>query len=131
MMKKDKKKREKILDLIGGGCGAFLALLLLINIGSGVVAQAASANAQTLTASAPGKVGDVTVEVKADDKKIYEVKVTDHSETEGIGTMAVDQLPGKIVESQSLTVEHIGLHWTSLLLYCRCAQILHSGVLEL
>ena len=75
-MKKDKKKREKILDLIGGGCGAFLVLLLLINIGTGIVAQAASANAQTLTASAPGKVGDVTVQVKADEKKIYEIEMS-------------------------------------------------------
>ena len=37
-MKKDKKKRGKILDLIGGGCGAFLALLLVINIGTGILA---------------------------------------------------------------------------------------------
>ena len=74
-MKADKAKREKRLNLIGASCGMFLALLLVINVGSGMVARAASANAQTLTASAPGKVGDVTVQVKADDKKIYEMAV--------------------------------------------------------
>ena len=130
-MKKDKKKREKILNMIGGGCGAFLALLLVINIGTGIVAQAASANAQTLTASAPGKVGDVTVEVKADDKKIYEVKVIDHSETEGIGTMAVDQLPGKIVEAQSLAFDAVsGATVTSEAIREAVAQALISGGLN-
>ena len=130
-MKKDKKKREKILNLIGGGCGAFLALLLVINIGTGIVAQAASANARTLTASAPGKVGDVTVEVKADDKKIYEVKIIDHNETEGIGTMAVDQLPGKIVESQSLTVDSVsGATVTSEAIKNAVALALQSGGLS-
>ena len=130
-MKKDKKKREKILDLIGGGCGAFLVLLLLINIGTGIVAQAASANAQTLTASAPGKEGDVTVEVKADDKKIYEVKIVDHSETEGIGTMAVDALPGKIVETQSLAFDAVsGATVTSEAIRQAVAQALLSGGLD-
>ena len=61
-MKTDKAKREKRLNLIGMSCGMFLVLLLVINIVSGLVARAASANAQTLTASAPGKVGDVTVQ---------------------------------------------------------------------
>ena len=67
-MREDKAKREKRLNMIGAGCGLFLALLLVINVSSGVIARAASANAQTLTASAPGKVGDVTVQVVADVK---------------------------------------------------------------
>jgi len=130
-MKTDKKKREKRLNLIGAGCGVFLALLLVINIGSGVVARAASANARTLTASAPGKVGDVTVQVKADDKKIYEITVTEHSETEGIGTMAVDQLPGKIVEKQSLAVDSVsGATVTSEAIRQAVALALQSGGLD-
>ena len=130
-MKKDKQKREKILNLIGGGCGAFLVLLLLINIGMGIVEQAATANAQTLTASAPGKVGDVTVQVKADAKKIYEINVTEHNETEGIGTMAVDQLPGKIVEAQSLTVDSVsGATVTSEAIKNAVALALQSGGLS-
>ena len=130
-MNKDKQKREKILNVIGGGCGAFLVLLLLINIGTGIIAQAASANAQTLTASAPGKVGDVTVQVKADEKKIYEITVTEHNETEGIGTMAVDQLPGKIVEAQSLTVDSVsGATVTSDAIRNAVALALQSGGLS-
>ena len=130
-MKTDKAKREKRLNLIGASCGMFLALLLVINVGSGMVARAASANAQTLTASAPGKVGDVTVQVKADDKKIYEITVTEHSETEGIGTMATDALPGQIVEKQSLTVDSVsGATVTSGAIKEAVALALQSGGLS-
>ena len=41
------------------------------------------------------------------DGKIANVEVTSHSESEGIGTMAVDQLPGKIVEVQSTEVDDV------------------------
>ena len=126
-----KQKREKRLNLIGMSCGLFLALLLVINVGSDVVARAASANAKTLTASAPGKVGDVTVEVKADAKKIYEVKVIEHNETEGIGTMAVDAIPGLIVEKQSLTVDAVsGATITSDAIRDAVALALQSGGLS-
>ena len=130
-MREDKAKREKRLNMIGAGCGLFLALLLVINISSGVIARAASANAQTLTASAPGKVGDVTVQVKADDKKIYEVTVTEHSETEGIGTMAVDQIPGQIVEKQTLALDAVsGATVTSDAIRQAVALALQSGGID-
>ena len=130
-MREDKAKREKRLNMIGAGCGLFLALLLVINVSSGVIARAASANAQTLTASAPGKVGDVTVQVKADDKKIYEVIVTEHSETEGIGTMAVDQLPGQIVEKQTLALDAVaGATVTSDAIKQAVALALQSGGID-
>ena len=128
---KDKKKRERKLNMIGAGCGLFLVLLLVINVGSGFITRAASANAQTLTASAPGKVGDVTVQVKADSGKIYEVTVTEHNETEGIGTMAVDQIPGQIVEKQSLTVDSVsGATVTSEAIKQAVALALQSGGLS-
>ncbi len=130
-MREDKAKREKRLNMIGAGCGLFLALLLVINVSSGVIARAASANAQTLTASAPGKVGDVTVQVKADDKKIYEVTVTEHSETEGIGTMAVDQIPGQIVEKQTLALDAVsGATVTSDAIRQAVALALQSGGID-
>ena len=130
-MKADKAKREKRLNMIGAGCGLFLVLLLVIHIGTGLAARMASANAQTLTASAPGKVGDVTVQVKADSDKIYEVAVTEHSETEGIGTMAVDQIPGQIVEKQSLAVDAVsGATVTSEAIREAAALALQSGGID-
>lgn len=123
-----RQKNEKLLNLIGMSCGLFLALLLVINIVSGILANHVPSSAQTLTASAPGKVGDVTVELVADAKKIYQVSVLEHSETEGIGTLAVDALPGAIVEAQSLAVDAVsGATVTSDAIKLAAAKALESG----
>jgi fumarate reductase flavoprotein subunit len=45
------------------------------------------------------------VEVTFSADAIESVTVTDHAETDGIGTNAVDQIPGAIVKSQSLGVD--------------------------
>ncbi len=123
-----RQKNEKLLNLIGMSCGLFLALLLAIHIVSGILANHVPSSAQTLTASAPGKVGDVTVELVADAKKIYQVSVLEHSETEGIGTLAVDALPGAIVEAQSLAVDAVsGATVTSDAIKLAAAKALESG----
>ncbi len=49
----------------------------------------------------------VQVEVEFDADKIVSVKVVDHEETDGIGSEAVDQLPGEIVDGQTLDVEAV------------------------
>lgn len=54
-----------------------------------------------------GYGGDMTVEVKVSETEIKEVLVTSHSETEGIGSIAVEELPFAIVEEQSTDVEGI------------------------
>lgn len=124
----DKVKREKRLNLIGMSCGLFLVLLLVISIVSGIMANYVPSSAQTLTASAPGKVGDVTVELVADAKKIYKFSVLEHSETEGIGTMAVDALPAAILEAQSLQVDAVsGATVTSEAILLAAAKALESG----
>lgn len=81
----------------------------------GVVSDgAASYTAGTYTASAAGLNGDVTVEVTFSSDKIDDIKVTDHKETAGIGTTAIDQLPAEIVASQSLAVDTVaGATYTS------------------
>ena len=58
--------------------------------------------AGTYTATVAGRNADITVEVTFSEDMIEDIKVTDHAETDGIGTTAIDQLPGAIVESQSL-----------------------------
>lgn len=67
----------------------------------------ASAEAKTCTGEAQGMDGVVKVEVKADANKIYSVTVTEQNETEGVGTKAVDEIPGAIVEKQSLNVDAV------------------------
>ena len=76
------------------------------NTGIAVVAAAmvlgaagtAMAEESTATASAPGVFGeDVVVEVTATPDEIVSVEVVEHNETDGIGSTAVDSLPGEIV----------------------------------
>lgn len=51
------------------------------------------------TASGKGIGGDVPVTVTVKDGKISDVTVGDNSETQGIGSNAIEQLPSKIVEA--------------------------------
>ena len=62
----------------------------------GVAKKDIPSNAVTSTASAQGMNGPVEVEVIATPEKIYSVKVLSHTETEGIGSVAVAKLPEKI-----------------------------------
>ena len=106
-------------------------LLLVISIVSGIMANYVPSSAKTLTASAPGKVSDVTVELVADAKKIYKFSVMEHGETEGIGTMAVDALPAAIVEAQSLKVDAVsGATVTSEAILQAAAKALESGGID-
>ncbi|MBR3345481.1 MAG: FMN-binding protein [Solobacterium sp.] len=63
--------------------------------------------AGTYTGKAPGKNGDVTVEVTLTSDAIKEVKVTDHQETAGISDPAIETVPGEIVDAQSLKVDTV------------------------
>ena len=101
------KKNKKLLDLIGAGCGVFLLVVLLVSIISSAIAAAPPKGAVTLTGTAPGRNADVSVEVVTDGTKLAAITVTSHEETEGIGTMAVDQLPAAIVEANSLSVDNV------------------------
>jgi iron complex transport system substrate-binding protein len=62
--------------------------------------------AGTYNGTASGYHGDVNVTVELDESgKITSIQVKDNSETEGIGTVAVENIPGKIVESKTLEVD--------------------------
>ncbi len=61
----------------------------------------------TSTGVGQGIDGDVKVQVVADATKIYSVEVLEQNETPGIGSVAVEQLPGQIVEANSILVDSI------------------------
>lgn len=64
--------------------------------------------AGTYKAVVDGYSGDLQLSVELDDQgEILSVNVDKHTETEGIGTIATDQVPGEIVKSQSLDVDNI------------------------
>lgn len=70
--------------------------------------------AGTYTAAADGLKGDVVVEVTFTADRIESVVVKEHQETDGIGTNAIDKLPGEIVAAQSLAVDAVaGATFTS------------------
>ena len=100
---------------------AGLSLVLCAGLGMGVAAMANQAYAaetadkaaatETVaaaytdgdyTAEGKGIGGKVPVTVTVKDGKIAEVTVGDNSETQGIGSKAVEQLPAKIVEANGL-----------------------------
>lgn len=80
--------------------------ILAVGNGFNQDAQTASAGAE-LAGTATGFGGEVSVVVKMEGDKIVEVIPTGANETPGIGTMAIEQLPAKIVEANSTEVEVI------------------------
>ena len=69
----------------------------------------ATAEGDRVVASGVGQGidGDVVVEVEADAGTIYRVEVTQQNETPGIGSVAVEKLPGEIVAANSILVDDI------------------------
>lgn len=61
----------------------------------------------TYTASAPGMGGPVQVTVEFSADAIKTIKVGANKETPGIGTTALDKLPGQIISNQSLGIDAI------------------------
>lgn len=107
-----KLRRAKLTALFGA------AALVVSAIGSVTVMAEALEKTEmtpgTYNATAAGLKGDVAVEVTVDEDEILSVEVTDHQETDGIGSVAADELPGKIVEAQSLGVDGVsGATFTS------------------
>ena len=80
-----------------------LALALL----SVAAMTACSATADERTGSAQGYGGEVKVSVTMDGARITAVNVLEHHETEGIGTRAIDALPGLIVQAGSTQVDTV------------------------
>jgi uncharacterized protein with FMN-binding domain len=75
----------------------------------------AAEGAEHYTASSKGFGGDVEVTIAVKDGKIVEVSVSGPNETSGIGSNAIDRLPGEIVSAQSWEVEAVsGATMTSM-----------------
>ena len=104
-----KQQKQKKLDRIGILCGVLVIVVAIFSVvmanrapASSVPADQIPADAVTLVGTAPGRNGDVTVELIADREKLYSVRVVDHQETQGIGTEAVKALPAAIFQAQKL-----------------------------
>ncbi|ERF61654.1 flavocytochrome c [Treponema socranskii subsp. socranskii VPI DR56BR1116 = ATCC 35536] len=95
------KKSVKVLT-------ALLTAVSLFACKSGKVPEKkASFKPGTYSGQAQGFHGLIKLNVTVDERSIKKIVITEQNETEGIGSNAVEQLPGKIVKAQSLAVDTI------------------------
>lgn len=64
-------------------------------------------NAGTYTGEGKGNNGTIKVEVTFTDAAIESIKVIEHSETAGLSDPAIERIPTKIVEGQTLKVDAV------------------------
>ena len=88
------------------GICLLMALIMTLSLAGAAMAEQ-SFTAGTYTATAQGNNGDVTVEVEVSDSAILSVTVTEHAETPGVGTPALEIIPAAIVEGQTLAVDAV------------------------
>ena len=81
-------------------CLSFLTVLLMLFHITAVFAE-------TQTATTQGFGGDVTVTVEVEDGEIVSVKAEGAGETQGVGSVAIDELPAAIVKAQSVAIDGI------------------------
>ena len=84
-----------------------LAFLLSAAMLASVTAFPAAAAEVTGTGTAQGIDGPITVEVTVDGDKITKVEITEQNETQGIGSVAVEQFPDEIVKTQNIDIDNI------------------------
>ena len=106
-----------------------LLLILALMLTIGVVSFA---DEQTLSGTADGRNGPIEVEVVVVGDEIVSITVISHDETEGIGTIAVDEIPDAIVEQQSILVDAVsGATTTSEGILAAVVAALEGGNIDL
>ena len=82
---------------------------------SGETAEANRYTPGTYEAAAFGQNGDVTVDVTFSEDKIEAIEVKEgHIETPGVGDIAIETIPGRILDAQSLAIDTVtGVTMTS------------------
>lgn len=92
---------------------AVIALTLSISLVSCTTNNNATADknlsftAGTYTATGKGNNGDIKIEVTVSDSKIEDIKVTESSETPGLGDVALDSMIESILSTQSIGVDTV------------------------
>ena len=111
-MYENRERKERISNVVGILCGLFLVCVLVFSIVSahtvptvGLSSGEIPAGAKAVQGTAEGRNGPVTVEVTADNENIYQIRVLSEEETDGIGSVAVKQLPRAIYDGQDLNAD--------------------------
>ncbi|MER2151806.1 MAG: FMN-binding protein, partial [Candidatus Limivicinus sp.] len=127
------EKNKKTMNLIAIAVAAILMVVLIVGHVQANQSQIfrMPAGGQMLTATVDGRNGPVEVEVAAGPTEFYRVKVLSHEETEGIGTLAVDAIPGIIMETQRLDFDAVsGATISSEAIRLAVAKALESGGID-
>ena len=91
-----------------------IALALVLLLALATMAMAEPAPDGVYHGSSFGRNGNIDVDVTIEGGAIADVTVTSHTETDNIGTVAVAQMPQKIVEARSIAVDGLsGATFTS------------------
>ena len=103
-----------------------LLLVFALMLTLGVVGFAA--DEQTLNGAADGRNGPIEVEVVMVGDEIVSVTVVSQSETDGIGSVAITEIPAAIVDEQSILLDAVsGATVTSEGILAAVAAALKSG----
>ena len=84
-----------------------LVLFSFAGCSKGEEPAVAGGEAKTLTGTAKGFGGDVTVTVTVNGDDITDVKAVGDSETDGVGSKAIEQLPQAIADADSTDVDGV------------------------
>lgn len=77
--------------------------------------SSAQGTSGTYTSVQEGYNGDIEVEVTIEDNELKDIRILEHSETDGVSDAAINDLPASIIEHQSVEVDTVsGATGTSL-----------------
>ena len=99
-------KKAQIKKSVSALAMAAVIAVSLFGYGCGTKSTSAGVSGD-FTGTAKGMGGDVTVTLTLEDGKITGCTAEGKDETPGIGTMALEQLPGAIAESGSIAVDGV------------------------
>ena len=100
-------KKNQIRKSVAALAMAAVVSVSLLGYGCGSKSASSAGVSGEFTGTAKGMGGDVTVTLTLTDGKITGCTAEGKDETPGIGTMALEQLPGAIAESGSIAVDGV------------------------
>ncbi len=84
-----------------------MCVLLILLAATAMAGDATTINDGVYTGTGDGFGGKITVSVTVTDGKIAAIEVVEHSETEGVGTVALEKLPAEIIAAQGLGLDAV------------------------
>jgi fumarate reductase flavoprotein subunit len=107
--------------------GSLLTACSPSNAGDGLL-EAMKFVPGTYEGTAPGMHGDISVRVTVSENAIESIDVGDDTETLGVGSIAITDMPQRIIESQSLAVDVVsGATLTSMAIISAAEQALEQA----